>query len=361
MERVKSLAPFLSKLQPADIEAFLDLWPTIKGHLFAQVLLAWVKEPFAVGYLAERLKPDAAPEVAYNMLLEACHAIPSQTPDSLITVTKDLSRQGVARTTGLLAAMVGMGIIQGPLSSTATTQVQAAPQKRTLKRRVASAHGVQQQAGDTHDLTIITSRCVVGLAFLISRSQQLLAAASHIRSLNPRQPPSNCRPATAAQQQQTVSGVPWQARQAAGKRGIGRKSKATTVKARIAVEPSHKIYKVALSNVASVTTQPTQPSLSWHGRLSRLAGLLEPHPQPLPVPLAPVPLPPVARQATLRCQELCHRHSEVSGMTKPTLHNCHNHPRSAHNFTNTCNTIPSDCYSNTLRSPTFTIAKPQHC
>jgi len=150
-------------LQPADIEQFLALWPTLKGNLFTQVLLAWVKEPFAMGYLAEHLKPDATPAVAYNILLDACTAIPSQTPQSLITVGKDLSRQGVARTTGLLAAMVGMGVIRGELSSTASTRVRAAPRKLKLKQQVSSSPGAQQKAGDTPDLTIITSSCCVGL------------------------------------------------------------------------------------------------------------------------------------------------------------------------------------------------------
>ena len=121
MLRVQSLSPFLSQLLPADIEQFLALWPTVKDNLFAQVLIAWVKEPFPMDYLARRLSADdghaVGIEATYNVLLEACRCVRGQTPQTLINVGKDLSRQGVARTTGFLAAMVGMGVAEGAAES----------------------------------------------------------------------------------------------------------------------------------------------------------------------------------------------------------------------------------------------------
>ena len=154
MLRVQSLSPFLSQLLPADIEQFLALWPTVKDNLFAQVLIAWVKEPFPMDYLARRLSSTDGHaigiEATYNVLLEACRCVHGQTPQTLINVGKDLSRQGVARTTGFLAAMVGMGVAEGPLRAMSSPRDPAAPgaRKRRMKPHEDSDCGLRQQAGN---------------------------------------------------------------------------------------------------------------------------------------------------------------------------------------------------------------------
>jgi hypothetical protein len=112
---VQSLAPFLRQLCPAD--KFLELWPRVKGNVFTQVLIAWANEPFAMVYLADNLQPNAPPAVMYQALLDACRHILGETSQSFSSIAEDLSRQGVARTTGFLAAMIGLGVVGEPLTA----------------------------------------------------------------------------------------------------------------------------------------------------------------------------------------------------------------------------------------------------
>ena len=129
MLRAKSLSAFLSRLLPADIEQLLALWSTVQDNLFAQVLIAWVEEPSAMEYLAQRLNPNATPEATRQVLLEACRKAPGLTPQSLIVVGKDLSGQGVASTTKLLSAMVALGVAEGPLRTSSSPRADGMPQQ----------------------------------------------------------------------------------------------------------------------------------------------------------------------------------------------------------------------------------------
>jgi len=97
--------------------------------LFAQGLIAWVEEPSAMEYLAQRLNPNATPEATRQVLLEACRKAPGLTPQSLIVVGKDLSGQGVASTTKLLSAMVALGVAEGPLRTSSSPRADGMPQQ----------------------------------------------------------------------------------------------------------------------------------------------------------------------------------------------------------------------------------------
>lgn len=114
--RVQSLAPVLRHIMPADIEQFLVLWPSIKSNLFAQVVIAWVSEPFAMSYLAARIKPKATPAAIYEVLLDTCESMAALTPPALAAVAQDISGRASLKAAGLLAAMVGLGVALSPLS-----------------------------------------------------------------------------------------------------------------------------------------------------------------------------------------------------------------------------------------------------
>ena len=241
MLRVKAMSPFLTRMIPADIEQFLALWSTVQGNLFAQVLIAWVTEPYAVEFLAHRLNPDDSPEATYQVLLEACRTIPGLTPQSLIIVMKDLSGQDVARTTGFLAAMVGVGVAEASLKGISSPGADVVP----------------QQAGDKPDLINWANRCFVGIGLYkpVAQTQRALFV-----------------------------GRLWQVREASTMPNIRLRSKGARVKASLTPEHSKIIDTVALPDFTAVILQPDQPTLSCYDGLAHIGRLPQPLLQPLLVP-----------------------------------------------------------------------------
>ena len=129
LARVQLLAPVLSLLVPADTEQFILLWPAIKSNLFAQVVIAWVSEPFAMTYLSTRMKPNATPAATHKVLLDACRHVAALTPPHLTEVAQDISGNGTAQGIGFRSAMVGLGVALGvactSLSTSASTAASA--------------------------------------------------------------------------------------------------------------------------------------------------------------------------------------------------------------------------------------------
>ena len=230
MLRVKAMSPFLTRMIPADIEQFLALWSTVQGNLFAQVLIAWVTEPYAMEYLAHRLNPNDSPEATYQVLLEACRTIPGLTPQSLIIVMKDLSGQDVARTTGFLAAMVGVGVAEASLKGISSPGADVVP----------------QQAGDKPDLINWANRCFVGIGLYkpVAQTQRTLFV-----------------------------GRLWQVREASTMPNIRLRSKGARVKASLTPEHSKIIDTVALPDFTAVILQPDQPTLSCYDGLAHIGRL----------------------------------------------------------------------------------------
>jgi len=110
MALVEALSPILANLLPSDVESFLTHFDDCRHNLFALVVLAWVKEPWAIEYLASRLCSVVSGQQAYKVLAEAAHQV--VVPPGMHPVKTDLVQQGVAKTTGFLTALKRMGVIE---------------------------------------------------------------------------------------------------------------------------------------------------------------------------------------------------------------------------------------------------------
>ena len=151
MAMVEALAPVLRKLLPADVESFESHFDSCQHNLFALMVLAWIKEPWALDFLAPRLCDVASGSQAYKVLSEAARDVVVLA--GLTAVKTDLHQQGVAKTTGFLTALKRLGVIglaDGGSSSRPGRGLLPAGANRDLsrsERQTAARHLPKQAAG----------------------------------------------------------------------------------------------------------------------------------------------------------------------------------------------------------------------
>ena len=94
----------LSQLQPSDVESFLCNFERCGDNLFALVILAWSSDPWALDFLAPRLRPVVDEVRAYQLLAEAAQRV--SVPEHLHLVNVDLKRQRrVGEASGFVRAL----------------------------------------------------------------------------------------------------------------------------------------------------------------------------------------------------------------------------------------------------------------
>ena len=109
------LAPLLV---PCDVTDFLSIYPEIKSDLAICIICALVKEPTATRMLVERWRQlpaeydDAALQHALQLVVRACASTPGVDATAHTCEQEQLTRQGVARFSGLACVAKDLGVLR---------------------------------------------------------------------------------------------------------------------------------------------------------------------------------------------------------------------------------------------------------
>ena len=168
MALVEGLSPVLSQLQPSDVESFLRNYERCEDNLFALVILAWSSDPWALDFLAPRLRPVVDEVRAYQLLAEAAQRV--SVPEHLHLVNVDLKRQRrVGEASGFVRALTSLGVIE------LAVDVSVAPRRRAqlpavgLRGRVLCSSPFHV-AGSTELYRLTGNPELVGLALTVCRA-----------------------------------------------------------------------------------------------------------------------------------------------------------------------------------------------